>query len=172
MYFCLVSIHTSPTCLLQTMVSQGQAFQCMGQFSAVSFGHFRPGPQLYYLHVCIRVYVCACVCLCACMCVFCPCPSAFASPDYDSYDMSTDDIRLKENILPSAAAALRRGCSSWLPTPPQYNIQYFLLSFYPKSLYLPRNVFHGFLLILASRIHYLYFGLGLLLGGDRGVKFV
>lgn len=43
------------------MVSQGQAFQCMGQFSAVSFGHFRPGPQLYYLHVCIRVCVCVCV---------------------------------------------------------------------------------------------------------------
>lgn len=39
----------------------------MGQFSAVSFGHFRPGPQLYYLHVCIRVCVHARVFVHACV---------------------------------------------------------------------------------------------------------
>lgn len=60
----------------------------------LALGHFRPGPQQFYLNVCVYVYARACARLCACVCAFCPCPSAFGSPDYDTYDMSTDDICL------------------------------------------------------------------------------
>lgn len=50
--------------------------------------------------------ICMCVygMVCACMCVFCPYPAAFGSLDYERYDMSTDDIRLKHNILLSTPA--------------------------------------------------------------------
>lgn len=69
------------------MVSQGQAFQCIGQASTVSFGHFRPGAPTV-------LFECVHVCFCAYMCVF---SALIYQHDNESYDTSTDDILPKEN---------------------------------------------------------------------------
>lgn len=81
--------------------------------SAVSFGRFCVGPQLYYLHACVvRVCTQACMSRCAQVCAFCPCPSEFISARCDSYDMSTDDMCPQENLLLWVSAVPPSGSSA------------------------------------------------------------
>lgn len=124
--------------------------------------------------MCVCVHVWACECLYSCMCVFCPCPSAFGSPDYDTYDMSTDDMCPKASLFLWTPAALWRGCSSLFPTPPKYKL--FLWSLSTKPIYLLTNVFQrcprSVSMLLFEDMLPLFWPWSVIGGGDIGVKFV
>lgn len=153
------------------MVSQGQAFQCMGQFSAVSFEHFRPGPQLYYLAC---VYMRVCVCYVVCMCVCCVHACEFS----DLVHQHLCPLIMTVMICQQITYAPKKPFSSQLqllvsvaattphprfPTRPPCKRQSLPWSI---SLYIPSHVFHGCSLFLALSVSLLRytasFGLGLL----------
>lgn len=148
------------------MVSQGQAFQCIGQASTVSFGHFRPGAPTV-------LFECVHVCFCAYMCVFSAliyqhaCPLIMKVMIHEQ--MTYSRKKTQHNLLFTATLSSVIFDSFLLNT--------LSCDFFPAKCYYLTLKKNNFSLIFTSYFFPLRYATSLLaircyVGGDRGVKFV